>query len=202
MKLKKITMEEAITSPALNLGEVYMLVRMGEDTTINELNCAEAFFLVEEEKEKEDDQDRRIRELHEKGRRLKEKLEQFEQRDKVLTDTARTIDESIKNSLIEPDYFQEEKQDLPEDITKDLPEFNEELAEELTEEPEPVPEEPKEETKKETKKKKPGSKYDLPKIQALLNAGWTNEQLAVEFGVSKETISKNLYYWRKSGKIK
>ena len=202
MKLKKITMEEAITSPALNLGEVYMLVRMGEDTTINELNCAEAFFLVEEEKEKEDDQDRRIRELHEKGRRLKEKLEQFEQRDKVMMDTARTIDESIKNSLIEPGYFQEEKQDLPEDITKDLPEFNEELAEELTEEPEPVPEEPKEETKKETKKKKPGSKYDLPKIQALLNAGWTNEQLAVEFGVSKETISKNLYYWRKSGKIK
>ena len=198
MEMKEITMEEAITSPALNLGEVYMLVRMGEDTTINELNCAEAFFLVEEEKEKEDDQDRRIRELHEKGRRLKEKLEELEQRDKVMMDTARTIDESIKNSLIEPDYFQEEKQDLPEDITKDLPEFNEELAEELTEEPEPVPEEPKEETKK----KKPGSKYDLPKIQALLNAGWTNEQLAVEFGVSKETISKNLYYWRKAGKIK
>lgn len=198
MELKKITMEEAITSPALNLGEVYMLVRMGEETTINELNCAEAFFLVEEEAAEEDDQDRRIRELHEKARRLKEKLEQFEQRDKVLTDTARTIDESIKNSLIEPDYFREEKEDLPEDITEDLPEFNEELAEELTEEPEPVPEEPK----KEPKKKKPGSKYDLPKIQALLNAGWTNEQLAVEFGVSKETISKNLYYWRKAGKIK
>lgn len=197
MEMKKITMEEAITSPALSLGEVYMLVRMGEETTINELNCAEAFFLVEEEEE-EDDQDRRIRELREKGRRLKEKLEQFEQRDKVMMDTARTIDESIKNSLIEPDYFQEEKEDLPEDITEDLPEFNEELAEELTEEPEPVPEEPKEEPKK----KKPGSKYDLPKIQALLNAGWTNEQLAVEFGVSKETISKNLYYWRKAGKIK
>lgn len=104
-----------------------------------------------------------------------------------MMDTARTIDESIKNSLIEPDYFQEEKQ---------------ELAEELTEEPEPVPEKPKEEPKKKPKKKKPGSKYDLPKIQALLNAGWTNEQLAVEFGVSKETISKNLYYWRKAGKIK
>lgn len=189
MELKKITMEEAITSPALNLGEVYMLVRMGEETTINELNCAEAFFLVEKEAE-EDDRDRRIRELHEKGRRLKEKLEELEQRDKVLMDTARTIDESIKNSLIEPDYFQKEKEELPE--------FNEELAEELTEEPEPVPEEPKEEPKK----KKPGSKYDLPKIQALLNAGWTNEQLAVEFGVSKETISKNLYYWRKAGKIK
>lgn len=194
MKLKKITMEEAITSPVLNLGEVYMLVRMGEETTINELNCAEAFFLVEEEKEEEDDQDRRIRELHEKAERLKRKLEEFEIRDKVMTDTARTIDESIKNSLIEPDYFQEEKEDLPE--------FNEDLAEELTEEPEPVPEEPKTEPKEKPKKKKSGSKYDLPKIQALLNAGWTNEQLAVEFGVSKETISKNLYYWRKSGKIK
>ena len=193
IKLKEITMEEAITSTRLNLGEVYMLVRMGEETTINELNCAEAFFLVEEEEEaEEDDQDRR----------LKEKLDELEQRDKVMMDTARTIDESIKNSLIEPDYFQEEKQDLPEDITKDLPEFNEELAEELTEEPEPVPEKPKEEPKKKPKKKKPGSKYDLPKIQALLNAGWTNEQLAVEFGVSKETISKNLYYWRKAGKIK
>lgn len=193
MKLEKMTMmtmEEAITSPALSLGEVYMLLKIGGDTTIDELNCAEAFFLVEEEKEEEDDQERRIRELHEKGRRLKEKLEEFEQRDKVMMDTARTIDESIKKSLIEPDCFQEEKEELPE--------FNEELAEELTEEPEPVPEEPKEETKK----KKTGSKYDLPKIQALLNAGWTNEQLAVEFGVSKETISKNLYYWRKAGKIK
>lgn len=192
MKLKKITMEEAITSPHLNLGEICMLVRINGDTTIDELNYAESFYLIEEEEEEEeeDDQDRRIRELHEKAKRLKEKLEQFEQRDKVMMDTARTIDESIKNSLIEPDYFQEEKEELPE--------FNEELAEELTEEPEPVPEEPKEETKK----KKPGSKYDLPKIQALLNAGWTNEQLAVEFGVSKETISKNLYYWRKAGKIK
>jgi hypothetical protein len=185
-------MEEAITSPHLNLGEVCMLVRINGDTTIDELNYAESFYLIEEEEEEEeeDDQDRRIRELHEKGRRLKEKLEELEQRDKVIMDTARTIDESIKNSLIESDYFQEEKEDLPE--------FNEELAEELTEEPEPVPEEPKEETKK----KKTGSKYDLPKIQALLNAGWTNEQLAVEFGVSKETISKNLYYWRKAGKIK
>lgn len=198
MKLKKITMEEAITSPHLNSGEVCMLVRINGDTTIDELNYAESFYLIEEEEEEEeeDDQDRRIRELHEKGRRLKEKLEELEQRDKVMMDTARTIDESIKNSLIEPDYFQEEKEDLPED----LPEFNEELAEELTEEPEPVPEEPKEEPK--GKPKKPGSKYDLPKIQALLNAGWTNEQLAVEFGVSKETISKNLYYWRKAGKIK
>lgn len=190
MKLKKITMEEAITSPHLNLGEVCMLVRINGDTTIDELNYAENFYLIEEEEEEEeeDDQERRIRELHEKGRRLKEKLEQLEQRDKVMMDTAAMIDETIKQQLEEPDYFQEEKEDLPE--------FNEELAEELTEEPEPVPEEPKE------KPKKTGSKYDLPKIQALLNAGWTNEQLAVEFGVSKETISKNLYYWRKAGKIK
>lgn len=193
MELKKITMEEAITSPELSLGEVYMLVRMGEETTINELNCAEAFFLVEEEKE-EDDQERRIRELHEKAKRLKEKLEQFEIRDKTMKDTAAMIDETIKQQLEEPDYFQEEKEELPE--------FNEELAEELTEEPEPIPEEPKTEPKEKPKEKKSGSKYDLPKIQALLNAGWTNEQLAVEFGVSKETISKNLYYWRKAGKIK
>lgn len=191
MKLKKITMEEAITSPHLNLGEVCMLVRINGDTTIDELNYAEGFYLIEEEEEEEneeDEHDRRIRELHEKAKRLKEKLEQFEQRDKEMMDTARVIDESIKNSLTEPDYLPEEKEELPE--------FNEELAEELTEEPEPVPEEPKEKTKK------TGSKYDLPKIQALLNAGWTNEQLAVEFGVSKETISKNLYYWRKAGKIK
>lgn len=78
IKLNEITMEEAITSPRLNLGEVYMLVRMGEETTINELNCAEAFFLVEEEEEaEEDDQDRRIRELHEKAEDSKRSLMSF-----------------------------------------------------------------------------------------------------------------------------
>lgn len=192
-EMKKITMEEAITSPELMLGEVYMLVRIGGETTVNELSLAEAFFIVEEkreieEDEEEDDQDRRIRELREKAERLKKRLEDFEIRDNVMMETAAMIDETIKQQIVEPDNF---------------PEFDEELAEEVTKEPEPVPEEPKKETKKKTaEKKETKSKYDIPKIQALLNAGWTNKQLAVEFGTTPDNISKNLYAWRKAGKIK
>lgn len=139
MKLKEITMEKAITSPGIEMGKVCMLVAISSDTTIAELNFADAFYLIEDD---------------EKETAVKEEPEPT------------PIDE-ISEELMSLDA-------IPEDVYE-----------------EPVEE-----------KKPKKSKYDLPKIQALLNAGWGVKQIALEFGVSSETMSKYIHYRRTTGDIK
>lgn len=76
-------------------------------------------------------------------------------------------------------------------------------------EPEPTPpagESPEEPEKAATKESaKRGSydtrKYDVPKMLALKNAGWSNAQIADEFGIDDpEKISKIIWYHKNKNK--
>ena len=52
-KLKSITMEEAVRTVTDNNQAAYMLVRLYGDTEIEQLTCAEGFYVLEEATEEE-----------------------------------------------------------------------------------------------------------------------------------------------------
>ena len=54
-KLKSITLEEAVRTVADNNQAAYMLVRLYGDTEIDQLTCAEGFYILEEATEEPDE---------------------------------------------------------------------------------------------------------------------------------------------------
>lgn len=50
MKYTEVSMEQAITSPKINNGEVYMLVRLNGEMTLEQLWDADSFMVIEDDK--------------------------------------------------------------------------------------------------------------------------------------------------------